>query len=799
MFHKKQKAAMIVAALIVSLSTGGVYLPAMQTAYASWQAAGVAAEGQITKDDMVVRAVHLYEQLSGKNTGDDVYKSAEKLGIIAHEELAELGNGTAISKQDAARLLYNAVIAYDGSFALSDSEIVSVLNDCYDNTYIDSQNRAAIAFLMKYGAVGTKTRVNPYIALPQEVAEQITADIFDEFTAKDSVTVGTHTLVIGEGVQGVLAEFGVPNRIDATEYGFDWYVYNADYENFLMVGIQNGKVCAFFSNAKKLNYHDIRTLDDVPANCAARLLWLPDGTLDGVYYNTLDKVSEPDEQMCAGAQSRLLDMINSYRAKQSLPLLIERSDLLTDEHTVSVTAEASDIFELYQNSILTSSGSQLFHGFVKHNCYTKLQLAYTGAGILMSADIDPNTTIKGARPITTADMAEHIANAPAVTEAVAPTLITPVNEQVYEYGEDVVLTLPEAAANRYLVQMLNTETDEYAVNAYITTSQTELTFPAGLFDDGADYVITISAADGDELLTSEPIAIVYGYSRPPIIVSPAPNAILSSNSVTVSWQSDMYSDFYLELYRNGEPVCNTRVSGEYSTQLMDLELGSYMLGVSALRKNTNVIKNTSWIRFDLSALPIVYETQYITREDGTMQEVQVPIANPASKTHFTSDKYMRIFGGSQVYTTKEQADANMRVITIPVWRMKADGTKYSSSTTLTVHQNIADDLVSIFTEIYNGSEQFPIKSVGGYNWRTTATGTTSQHSYGTCIDINPDENYCIYFRTGRQIGSFWKPYDNAYSIRPDGDVVRAFTKYGWAWGGNWNSMKDYMHFSYLGG
>ena len=31
-----------------------------------------------------------------------------------------------------------------------------------------------------------------------------------------------------------------------------------------------------------------------------------------------------------------------------------------------------------------------------------------------------------------------------------------------------------------------------------------------------------------------------------------------------------------------------------------------------------------------------------------------------------------------------------------------------------------------------------------------------------------------------------------------GTLVRAFAAYGWGWGGNWSSSKDYQHFSYTG-
>ena len=49
------------------------------------------------------------------------------------------------------------------------------------------------------------------------------------------------------------------------------------------------------------------------------------------------------------------------------------------------------------------------------------------------------------------------------------------------------------------------------------------------------------------------------------------------------------------------------------------------------------------------------------------------------------------------------------------------------------------------------------------------------------------------------VGSHWLPGEDPYSIPADGDVVRAFAKYGFAWGGNaWQSSQDYMHFSYFG-
>ncbi len=163
-----------------------------------------------------------------------------------------------------------------------------------------------------------------------------------------------------------------------------------------------------------------------------------------------------------------------------------------------------------------------------------------------------------------------------------------------------------------------------------------------------------------------------------------------------------------------------------------------------------------------------------------------------------ADKYNRVFPNGKPFTTQAEADANMRTITIPVWQMDANGNKYSNNLPLVVNKNLADEVMRIFTNIYNDPEKFPIKNVGAYSFRNTAFGSVSQHSYGTCIDINFDENYYCYPSGQAITGSFWKPYENPFSITPDGSVTRNFKKYGWIWGGDWTSVKDYMHFSYLG-
>ena len=167
-------------------------------------------------------------------------------------------------------------------------------------------------------------------------------------------------------------------------------------------------------------------------------------------------------------------------------------------------------------------------------------------------------------------------------------------------------------------------------------------------------------------------------------------------------------------------------------------------------------------------------------------------------------KCLLLFGdqNKRRFASQAEAEASMTTVIIPVWKL-VNGQKAASTMSLAVHSAIAQDVVEIFTEIYNDPEQFPIHDVGGYSWRgDTATG---EHNCGTAIDINANENYQI--RDGQVLaGSCWEPETNPYSISPDSSVVRIFAEHGWSWGGDaWayssddaEGYHDYMHFSYLG-
>lgn len=74
----------------------------------------------------------------------------------------------------------------------------------------------------------------------------------------------------------------------------------------------------------------------------------------------------------------------------------------------------------------------------------------------------------------------------------------------------------------------------------------------------------------------------------------------------------------------------------------------------------------------------------------------------------------------------------------------------------------------------------------------------SMHAFGLAIDINPFHN--PYLRGEVVVPELASAYTDRAAARPgmidfESPVVEAFADIGWEWGGNWQSAKDWMHFS----
>jgi hypothetical protein len=136
-----------------------------------------------------------------------------------------------------------------------------------------------------------------------------------------------------------------------------------------------------------------------------------------------------------------------------------------------------------------------------------------------------------------------------------------------------------------------------------------------------------------------------------------------------------------------------------------------------------------------------------------------------------------------------------------------------------VNSTVAPEVVSAFRKLYEA--RFPIEEMrvtslkeqrapptgdtdntSSFECRPVTLGTTwSQHSFGLAIDINPFQN--PYVRGDLVAPELARAYRNRSWLRPGmilpGDVVtQTFAGLGWGWGGNWTTLKDWMHFSQNG-
>ncbi len=139
---------------------------------------------------------------------------------------------------------------------------------------------------------------------------------------------------------------------------------------------------------------------------------------------------------------------------------------------------------------------------------------------------------------------------------------------------------------------------------------------------------------------------------------------------------------------------------------------------------------------------------------------------------------------------------------------------------LLVNAAWAEEVVGVFEKLHAAA--FPIEQMriirleeidapptGDWNDTTSfvcrpAVGNSSwsQHAYGLAVDVNPFHN--PYLKGDLVLPELASVYTDRDNLRPGmieaGDtVVEAFAELGWAWGGNWTTLKDWMHFSASGG
>lgn len=159
--------------------------------------------------------------------------------------------------------------------------------------------------------------------------------------------------------------------------------------------------------------------------------------------------------------------------------------------------------------------------------------------------------------------------------------------------------------------------------------------------------------------------------------------------------------------------------------------------------------------------------------------------------------------------------SQLRYLTLTFWGF--DDRPHTGE--MIVNASVARTIVTVFRKLFE--ERFPIEEMrvtsdrdlnapptgdgnntASFVCRPVVRETTwSQHAYGLAVDVDPFQNpyvsgdAIVPERASAYADRNWK---RRGMILPGDVVTQAFGAAGWGWGGQWNTLKDWMHFSSTG-
>ncbi len=334
-----------------------------------------------------------------------------------------------------------------------------------------------------------------------------------------------------------------------------------------------------------------------------------------------------------------------------------------------------------------------------------------------------------------------------------PAIVSPAGGDVGNKGFTIKWDYYDIAGTEFTIHCYNVRDPRLSITRN-TYGNNYYKFYAEELQPGDTYVIAISA-DG---CISIPITCKTGPQVPLINASFANGA-----------NDD--SSFYLDGNNLNKPV---KLSWSAVTGAT-----SYRVSVTMERQSTRPEN----IPDPVPTIVTTSKREYTIPEARPLKNYYVKVAALNSSNKVISERSLTMITGGVMpmsakraivfYNGPDTTQATMRAeaktVTCPVWKVDASGKKYASKVYITVNKMLAQQTLDIFTEIYNGAEKFPIYTAGGVR------DNRGEHGNGSAIDINPDENYCIY-TSGEIVGKYWKPGVDKYSILPYGDVITAFER-----------------------
>lgn len=508
--------------------------------------------------------------------------NAASKGVVSFDELDKLTG--IVTKQDAFRILYEILTQIDPQYKISDKDAEKILNTCYDNAYLKEENKVAYASMIRHGIVGTRGLTDPDKVLTKDSLEIIKKRVCALFEKKLPITIGTKKICIGSSVNELENNFGLPDRVDKNKYGFEWYVYNSRYSEFIMIGVHDDVVCAYFTNASEFEFDGLTKGITKPYKTAVDGLEIMrdnDGCVDAVLYNPFE-VNENAEYDKMSENAELCDIINAQRTDKNLFTYVtpampsalgaisERSSVVCEEYL-----ESDNPFKQYEAFLKSDSA---IIGYESTNSCTPVFKDGSTVALIDSGKSMLNIS---------KSISEDEEDLSPIKSIKTPELISPVAGQVW--GDDaLVLSLSKRCANRYFVKIYNLETETYDVYAYIDNKSHKIKIPSYMLTKGNKYRVCVSAVDGDEELVGNTVEFTYGTCSEPVkLLSPAEGLSTYDDELEIAVESSAYHDFRIDVYdEKGKLAISKNMSGIKEVNLESLPAGRYTVGAVAISHAT---------------------------------------------------------------------------------------------------------------------------------------------------------------------------------------------------------------------
>lgn len=199
-----------------------------------------------------------------------------------------------------------------------------------------------------------------------------------------------------------------------------------------------------------------------------------------------------------------------------------------------------------------------------------------------------------------------------------------------------------------------------------------------------------------------------------------------------------------------------------------------------------------WGEAVVSEMTKIYNAMGVTVDEfSTVGPAQL---GEAARIKGQEERIAWLYDGQGLPTSKAVNDQYLE--TFPVEILNSSGSRQTMN--VTMHKKLKTEVQAIFKEMADAG----FKIVGGdISYRTWGSDAgfkgrfpQSAHTYGHAFDVNPVQNYCIY-ANGQIVGDHYSPGTDPLSVTEP--IINIWKQHGFYWGGDWTSLKDYMHFSYF--